>query len=649
MKALGTTLALRPLKSLTSRQKEEQPVSVTVLPTGESLVVSRLRDHVWDFYPYIEQENVPPNAKRAPWRAELPDGSLLTDPKNADLLAAAQDFVWSLFAEPIRGRKRLKHRTLIAKVGDVTALIRWMVGLGIYRFRDLDSVIASYPAAARTGADGHALSDQQVTRRLGIVEDLYHQRDKLDDALTVHPWPAETAGSLSGRGRRGARRDKPKTPYIPDDVAIALARAALELVQVRAPTLLALRDEMEQVRSAADRNGASAREQDREKTAIARAAGFSGQRAVAAELKRLRTACYIAIDLFCGIRDSEMMSLAVNCVAQGKSNDGTVDVLRLHGTIYKTGKRPHAWIVPLPVQQAVAVLERLAAPLLAELREEERQLMREARNTKANATRLKQLHRRLVELRRSKDKLFVAHGPAKGAPIAVLSGNAMNAHLKAFCAHFGIVDASGRSYRLRTHQFRRTYARYVARNELGDLLTLQRHFGHWSFDMTAYYADGGADEYEVDTDLIAMVVEEKTTRQNEILATYLDSEDPIANGGHWLYEWRKNVRTAKSKEALIAQYASTITLNGTGHSWCVGNVKGTGCGGLCVFEAEMCVDCRYGVIGPEHRPVWQGIKEQQTEAIALGDIGPGGTARAQKILFHANKVLDRLDRKEPAL
>lgn len=642
----SAAIVTRPLKSLTPDERREQPVSMSPLPSGERLVVSRLRDAVWDFYPHIEQENVPPHAKCVQWGVALPDGSLLTDPKNTALLAAAQDFVWSLFAEPIRGRKRIQHRTLIAKVGDTVALIRWMVTLGVYCFRDLDTVIASYPAAARMRVDGVELSVQQIARRLGIVEDLYRQRDKLDDALMAHPWPTETAGALAGRGRRGFRRDKPKTPYIPDDVAIALAGAALDLVQTRAPELLALRDKIEAAGAAEKREGKDARTQDRARTDVARAAGYAGQRAVASELKRLRTACYIVIDLFSGIRDSEMMSLAVHCIARSRSTDGTTDLLRLHGTIYKTGKRPHAWIVPTPVEEAVAVLERLAAPLLAELREEERRLVREARSA-ATPMVLKRLNRRLVELRRSKDKLFVCRGPAKGAPIAVLSGSAMNGHLKEFCAHYGIVDAHGRSYRLRTHQFRRTYARYVARTELGDLLTLQGHFGHWSFDMTAYYADGGSDEYEVDTDLIAMVAEEKNTRQGEILATYLDSNDAVANGGHWLYEWRKNVRTAPSKEALIAEYAGTISLNGTGHSWCVGNAKGNGCGGLCVFEAQMCVDCRYGIIGQEHRPVWQGIREQQVEALALDDIGPGGKARAQKILLHADKVLKRLDSKEP--
>ena len=38
---------------------------------------------------------------------------------------------------------------------------------------------------------------------------------------------------------------------------------------------------------------------------------------------------------------------------------------------------------------------------------------------------------------------------------------------------------------------------------------------------------------------------------------YLDSDAPLANGSHWLSDWRSSVRTAANKEELIAEYAAT--------------------------------------------------------------------------------------------
>ena len=69
----------------------------------------------------------------------------------------------------------------------------------------------------------------------------------------------------------------------------------------------------------------------------------------------------------------------------------------------------------------------------------------------------------------------------------------------------------------------------------------------------------------------------------------------------------------------------------------------SGCGGLCVFEADMCVDCNYGMIGAEYLPVWKGIASQQEEALAMPDLGIPGKARAQRILDKARLVIGRLE------
>jgi hypothetical protein len=365
---------------------------------------------------------------------------------------------------------------------------------------------------------------------------------------------------------------------------------------------------------------------------------------LAIESIRLRTACYIVIDEFSGIRVSEMMSLEEGCIVPGRSRDGCTDILWLHGTIYKTGIRPKRWLVPPIVREAVEVLTSLTAPLRERLRQEE--ILLTQRITFSITKEKARLVKRLHTVRTQKDKLFLAK--KRSSEACVLSGHAMSCCLKAFCADLGIRGEDNQPYPLHSHQFRRTYARFIARSELGDLLTLRDHFGHWSIDMTVYYADGGADEYESDTELLEMVAEEKMMRQNEIMGSYLDSDAPLGNGGWWIKQWRASVRTASNKEDLIAEYAGSLTLTGTGHSWCVGTERGTCCGGLCVFEPQMCVDCNHGMIGPEHRSVWQGIRDQQLEALALDDMGPGGQARAKEIISNAEKVLRRLDGQEAA-
>lgn len=637
-------LDLRAIKDFAPADKAQLPVSIALLPDG-TLVVSRFGDVIWDFYPYIRQENIPANKKQIDWRIALPDGRLLTDPAHAALLESAKDFIWSLFADPVEGRKRPTMLTLTNKASALKPLLRWMVRLGITRFADVAGRTLDYVPVAQLGDKGKAMAPNSVANYLSVVEDLHFQRDKLNDALSTHPWPHESAHSLAGKKKGGAHR-KPKTEFIPDAIAAQLTDAALDYVQKRAAGLLAAWEAADAAKRKAADAGYDANNQSVARTAAARAAGHANVTALSNEVHRLRTACYIVIDLFSGIRDSEMMSIAEHCIAPGKSKDGSTDILWLYGTIYKTGQRPKRWLVPSVVEEAVQVLTRLTAPLRVLLEREEVEL--EGRIGNAIAKEQARLVKRLDTVRQHKSKLFLARTAQKGNEVSVLSGSSMGVELKRFCAAMGIRGEGGQPYPLHAHQFRRTYARFIARSELGDLLTLRDHFGHWSLDMTTIYTDGGADEYEVDTELLEMVTEEKMNRQGEIMAGYLDSDAPMANGAHWLAGWRASVRTAANKEELIKEYAGTVTLNGTGHSWCVGNARGTGCGGLCVFEAQMCVECNYGIIGEEHRPVWQGIREQQREALALDDMGPGGRQRAQTILEYAEKVLRRLDGREAA-
>lgn len=632
-------LDLRPLKGAAPTEKALRPVSVAMQPDGSSLVVSRFGDLLWDWYPYLPNANLPSSRKRLDWRIQLPDGSPLTDPRHAQLLDAAKDFLWSLFAQPIEGRKRPHLRSLIAKSFPLILLLRWMVRAGISRFTDLDGHTLDYVSSAKQTKSGFA-SPKTVTARLSILEDMYHQRNKLNDALMTHPWPGEAATSLAGEKQGGIHR-RPTTEVIPDKIASQIASSAIDYIRNKAPAILAAADAVEVVGEEISATAASKSWVTIHRTSAARGSGYTGTYELIKEMTRLRTACYIVIDMFSGIRDSEMMSLTEGCITEGPSSDGGLALMWLHGTIYKTGVRAKRWLVPSIVAHAVRILTQVTASVRRDLEDEEKILT--AKLASSGAIQRAELIKRLDTVHNAKHRLFVAK---QRGVTNVLCGTRMNKLLKEFCEHCGVNGSDGRPYSLYAHQFRRTYAHFVARSELGDLLTLRDHFGHWSIDMTTYYADGGANEYESDTELLEMVTQEKLARQSEVIGDYLESDVPLANGGHWLKDWRASVRTAANKEELIKEYAGTVTLNGTGHSWCVGNARGTGCGGLCVFEAQMCVECSYGIIGQEHRPVWEGIREQQQEALALDDMGPGGRSRAQTILDYAEKVLRRLDGKE---
>jgi integrase len=631
--------ATMPIKQVEPAKRGNFPVSLSMAPDGSKIVVSRFLDEVWDFYPYIPQESLSLSHKRIDWHVQLPHSQWLTDPEHRGLLDSAKAFVWSLFADPVEGRRRPTMLTLVNRTKVLLFLLRWMVDRGLTRFVDMKGQTLAYAQAA-PNSGGLRVSRTTLEHRLQIVEDLHLQRAKLDDALPVHPWPGESIGSLSGR-ERGVRNYGPTTEPIPEHVAVELARVAIDYVRNRGPMILAARNAKDAALEEKRNLGYGKDTLKQTRAAVVRQCGYENAYKLATALNRLRMACYVVIAMFSGMRDSEVMSVAENCIVRRRSRDDSCDVTLLRGTIYKTGMRAKAWQVPPMVEEAIAVLARLTGPLREALRREAGELR--ARIPITIGPEKARLVRRLTIVERHQDKLFLAKYSKQGNEISVLSSVSVRNELRRFCVDHGICGDEGRSYPLHSHQFRRSYARFMAQAELGDLLTLRDHFGHWSLDMTVYYTDGASEEYVADRELLELVAGEKQICQTQIMRKYLESDAPLANGGHWLGQWRSTVRTALNKEALIAEYAGSITLNGTGHSWCVGNARGTGCGGLCVFEAPMCIECPYGIIGPEHRPVWEGIRDQQREALSLGDMGASGRARAQRVLDAALAVLHRLD------
>lgn len=628
-------IAITRLVDIGAPEKARLPVSIAIDSEGNHTVISRYEDDVWNFWPYINRENAKDGDKRIIWGIAMPDGSKLTDDHLRDLLTSAKDFIWSLHVDPIEDHQRPNMKTLISNMGNLAFLLRWMVSNGINSFSQLRGRTSEYIIVVRNTP---GIAKSTVMKRLLLVEKLYAQAGKINDFLPEHPWPFESAAILAGMDQRMAHRT-PKTLVIPDEIFIRLAKKAIEYIDELGKNILFAHAQAEEAMSRAKAKGNTDAGYICVKgTKVARSLGFEGLRDLHKEMVMLRTACYICVNMFSGLRNSEMMSLNCDCITRTPGIDDSYECIWLHGTIYKTGQRPHKWLVPPIVDRAVK-LAKLMAVLHQEMFNVEEQALVASKMMDTSAV------KRLAEIRQHKEKLFLSIHYSERGPIAVVPSNAaVNKWLKDFCRYCNILDQEGQPWSLATHQFRRTFAFNYARSELGDLLYLKEHYGHWSLDMTMLYVEGGADEYQIDNGLLEEVVRFKQDRQAEILSSYINTDAPLANGDNWLGTWRPMIRTAKNKEELIQELSSTLTLNGTGHSWCAGNAKGGSCGGLCVFEADMCVDCNTALIGPEHLPVWKEIAAQQRAVLEFHDMGVPAKSRARRILDKANQVITKLEK-----
>jgi integrase len=631
----------RPLYPVTDADKLRRVVSSVRQDDGAELIVSRYGDAVWDFWPSIPTGNIVPSEKRLNWALSLPDGHTLLDPEHAVLLASAKDFIYSLLLDPVEGRRPPKAQTVVKKLRKgLTPLLRWMVQNGYRRFGDIvDFEQYVVYAKAGSGRHGRTPTAKTVTSQLAVVEDLWLQSPKVADGLAAHPWPGESSASLAGLSRRGDHR--PKTAYIPDAVARQLVQEALVYVNDKAESILSTREAATAAQERAKARGVA--HPDSLSTVaitVARGYGYRGANALRAEERLLRTACYIVISFFSGIRDSEITSIEERCIVRETTPEG-YDLWWLHATLHKTTRNlqglPAKWIVPPVVERAVQVLERMARPLRAALRAKTSTLEARLENTQRVAPERVALNRRLHAARQHARKLFLCRDLRSGE-IAVRGTGSLNRALKDFVAALDIRDHNGQLWNLHSHQFRRTFAQFVARHALGDLHYLRHHFKHWSIDMTAYYASEAMDH-----ELLGDISRTREELQQSIIARWFDDGSPLAGGAAARLEsFRSSVLTVKNRAELVSQIAEDAYIRGTGHSWCL-SAPASASGSLCIFEKTLCIECPNGVIDRSHVGVWREIERQQLLVLDSADLGLPGRRRAERFLNEARKIVKILE------
>lgn len=631
------------VREVPARAGSNLPVSEAMDDDGTKVVVSRYGDAVWDFWPQIRTPNTKASQKRIDWAVRFPGGRSLLDTEHAPLLASARAFIHSLLANPIEGRKRLKAQTLINKFKALKTLLRWMVARGYGAFHEIDD-FDGYVVHAKTLANGTTKDGEPrapavgtVRLRLHIIEDLWLQTPKLADGFSCHPWAGEPMTSRVAMAR--ASHHQATTEALPDAVARDLVQRAIQCLDV-SDTLLAARASIAAVREAAHTRGLLRSATDKQCAAEARRYGYTDLSSLAREVTLLRTACFIVIGFFSGIRDSEILSLEVGCLVRDADAYGE-PMLWLHGTLYKTVDsikgRAVRWLVPPVVERAVNVLERLTGSLRERLRDEKTQLAAQLRGNTLDSTLRLALLQRQTTLQDHSRRLFLGWS-TKTKTIEPLSNRSFNRNLKNFVSRFAIHDENGEPWNLHAHQFRRTFARFVAKHALGDLHYLRHHFKHWSLDMTAYYADAAMDH-----DLLTDVAHYRDELQQTLFAQWLEADQRLAGGAAARFEvFRQTLCiTAKNKAALIHEIVDDAYIRGTGHSWCL-STAGQAYGSLCLFEKTLCIDCPNAIIDERHIGVWREIERQQIEVLACADLGAGGRQRAERFLAGARAVLSRL-------
>jgi len=544
---------------------------------------SRFGDTVWELD--IFTAGYSPSLKRLCWDLSLPKGARITDAQYAGLIRAAKQFLWSMTLHPPAGRKRWSATTLRMCAAELHVVVGWMAVEGVAFFHDVTPRTVDRLLRwlrARSGRRKSSLSPSTIRKYLNIVNTMFLQRGKLEDAPAINPLPGETTFEAAGVSAATTG----SIPYIPDAVAVDLLSKALAWVEVHSAGIIAASELRGHTVARALARGWTRGHADRLVVRALRRAAIAGPDGPIVDCRMLQkcvthlsSACFAVIAGFVGMRVSEILSMQAGAVERHPIGETGVEQAYIVGRLFKTSNEPmgrlERWVAPNPVVRAVECLERLS---------------------------------RLLKENADRADLFVAI-VRPDASVASVTTAAITHRLWKFARHVGVPLHEGRVWPLSPHQFRKTFARFVARGDRSHLLALAAHFKHISVTMTSRGYVGN--DYELHE-----LIDEESRTETAIALDRLLSSDRL--GGHMGERIlaRNHAFRGRAGEQVRRDYIhfvlaeTDLRIRGCDYGWCVFQAEVALCGGERAPNEvrrgpAVCAKCSNFAVDDRHVSYWQ--------------------------------------------
>lgn len=445
---------------------------------------------------------------------------------------------------------------------------------------------------------------------LRAVETLHRATITTYDPLP-QPWPDTSSSYLSGRDEAIAS-GVVRTLRIPDEVLSPLFQAAVATMRGIAP-VMAMRKELEGLsKNLSRRQYVRARNKSAELHKV-----DLTKSTLANMLNEALIACAIVVLTTTGIRGDELLTLERGCCTFQK-----IDGVRLACITGLCNGLPKTWVATAITHEALAIAEKLTLPLSLIIA-----------NNKPNATNDSDPTSTPVQRALDHYSSIFLTNPLEGIP-TTMSVKDLALRLKKFVRNLGI------AWNLTSHQFRPTFAHYVAHSLYGDLRYLREHYSHWSLDMTVEYAGQSDSDGELLEDIYISLSDIK----HKIVAHFFDEETPISGGlADSVRAFRQELKVYKDQKEMVRSVADSVNIRATTVGWCT-NDKGNCIGGHGP-EKTRCASgngCESFITDDTKILVWQGILSQQMELLKIKDLGQAGIDRANRDMRRAKHVLKDL-------
>lgn len=572
---------------------------------------SAFEDHEWHFETALPGK--PYTTMR--WKIRLHNGTYLTDAQHRGLLTSSKHLLYHIIHGTVSLGRRIRARSIMSRAELLRYYIVLMSKHGIYRFADLTD--------AHVVAFRNALDSNMVKKRCGdgtfrITSKHWSPSYRRQAALLLRtivllqsqiPGGASLSADLSDTllGTTEVRRRGPGlTPRIPDELFVRLMSAAITWLNDIGPRLLSRSSELYAIKSSSRSSSTMTRRYAafyRNSTApmTVRINGTEHDLATMRRiplrvwLNHLMAASFIVIAGLTGMRLSEILSLRPGCLDRIATRDGRL-LLRITGVLYKTSKaengEPAFWVAGWdtpsnPIRLAVQILE--------------------------------ELHSRHGSL----DPEILLFTPIPEFRGGRNDGNGRSSHGLAFRVNAFAKFNGVREWNFATHQFRKTFARFVTLAAPTGVLALQRHFKHVSLAMTERYLPS-------DSDLMDEIIEQSFEADVERLDAILRADRLAGIKGEEILKRNIALRddTAIASSARKACIESTVNdpnfrLVRHVYGECFYEASSARCSGRIVnVGLRTCIDCKNFSVEGSHLSFWQAqlsaLDSDIAEIAALG-------------------------------
>ena len=606
--------------ALHQRDRAPSPAATSAAAAWASARVSRrsaFGDDVWHLD--IETAARRADQKRLSWNVAVGDGSRLTDPQHASLLNAAKQFLWSMATDPPRGRKRLSPSSLHTRAQPLIAILKWMIDEGHTSFAGLDAAavdrLRAWLKARRVPHTGRPIAPAAIVSYLLILKDLYRQRAKLDDAPQQDPLPLETTFEAAGITPASTGW----IAFIPELIAIDLLSKALDWITHHPEPILAAYETWRTAFDASKAAGGDRRTASRHALDALALQCLRGPKGEAIEgaykARRLAThladACFIVIAGFVGMRVSEILSMEAGTIESKPIGATGVAQASIVARMFKTVDDPRGrverWLAPEPVVRAVEILERLS------------QRMRQASGRR---------------------ELFLVKNTQAGEIVPVTSQH-IGFRIREFAAYVDVPHHEGKPWPFSPHQFRKTFARFIAQRDRSQLLALSDHLKHASIAMTAKGYVGN------DFDLNELIDHEGQKETALALDRFLASDRLAGRMGERItgenaaFRGRAGEQVRKDYIAFVLA-ETDLSVHACDYGWCVFQAETARCGGIARpsdagRSPSTCLSCTNFVVDERHRGYWQD-RRQRNETL-LDQASPLTRAVLGEAMSECDRVL----------